>query len=149
MVVIVVAMGLVLGLALWIIAQAAYPAVRRGEEVLTPEGERLTRDAQQRAREAAARARRAVDVRGGGRGGEAAATPADASPAAGTDDGRGSDDSSGSAPDEDPGEGPDERPDEGGTRSRTVAVDASSQPPRQQNSPVATPATGVSGTIAR
>jgi len=50
----------VLAVALWVIIDVAWPNVRAGARVLTPEGERMTRRARRRARKAAKVASRAA-----------------------------------------------------------------------------------------
>ncbi len=125
-------MVLVLSLAGYVIYSVAWPNVRDGAQVLTPEGERLTRGARRRARQAGKAARtRAAALRERLPGdSHDAETPSGAV-------------ESGSEP---------TRSDvvsrkiEAGVRAR---ADKSQGPPRQQGSPVATPATGVSGTISR
>ncbi|MBL8931809.1 MAG: hypothetical protein JNL54_16940 [Kineosporiaceae bacterium] len=60
MLVIVIGMMFVLGVALTVIISVAWPNIRAGAWVLTPEGERLTRGARRRARKAASTARTAA-----------------------------------------------------------------------------------------
>jgi len=136
---IVLGMLLVLSLAGYVIYSVAWPHVREGAQVLTPEGERLTRGARRRARRAAAVARTtaaALRERLPGVSAGAAGSPGSAE--------------TGSAATEQTIDL---------TRSDVVALkveagvraraDKAQVPPRQQGSPMATPATGVSGTISR
>ncbi len=125
-------MVLVLSVAGYVIYSVAWPNVSEGAQVLTPEGERLTRGARRRARQATEVARtKAAALRerlpGDPHGAE---VPSGAV---------------GSIP-EPTGADVVSRKIEAGVRARS---DKKQGPPRQQGSPVATPATGVSGTISR
>jgi hypothetical protein len=121
---IILGMLVVLLVAGWVIYLAARQPVRDGAHVLAPDGERLTRGARRKARSAAARAR-AVARRDGdpGAGDPGAADPAHAEPYL------------------EPGDGPSQRV-EAGLAARSEW--AAQHPPRQQGSPAATPAGGVS-----
>jgi hypothetical protein len=136
---IVLGMLLVLSLAGYVIYSVAWPNVREGAQVLTPEGERLTRGARRRARRAAVVARTTASalrerLPGDSAGAASAAGSAEADSAAA-----------------------EQVIDL--TRSDVVVLkveagvqaraDKTQVPPRQQGSPMATPATGVSGTISR
>lgn len=160
-----VGMIVVVALAAWVIFEAAYHPIRQGSQVLTPEGERLTRDARERARTAAATARRAaVDVRSTVRGARSATHAPGGS-------GEPGESQEADETDVEPGRVP-EAPIPEGDQSGADPVEAAAedaanvaaqperqtgtagagQPPRQQGSPVATPASGmaeqISGTIS-
>ncbi|MBK6874807.1 MAG: hypothetical protein IPJ14_22635 [Kineosporiaceae bacterium] len=133
MLAIVIGMLFVLGVACSVIFTVAWPNIRAGAWLLTPEGERLTRDARRRARKAAKKARSAAS--------SVATSVRDRRPEPVP------------APTVDPDvdvviELPDADPVAGkiaagiAARSRTV-------PPAQLGSPLATPATGVSETASR
>jgi hypothetical protein len=130
---IVLGMLLVLSLAGYVIYTVAWPNVREGAQVLTPEGERLTRGARRRARRAAAVARTtAAALRERLPGDSAGSAETGSATAERVIDLTGSDVVVLKV--------------EAGVQAR---ADKTQVPPRQQGSPMATPATGVSGTISR
>lgn len=133
MLAIVIGMLFVLGVACSVIFTVAWPNIRAGAWLLTPEGERLTRGARRRARKAARKARSAAS--------SVASSVRDRRPEAAV------------APAVEPGDDvvielPDADP-VAGKIAAGIAARSKPTPPAQQSSPLATPATGVSETISR
>jgi hypothetical protein len=120
---IVVGMLFVVAVAAWVIFQAAYHPIRGGSRVLAPEGERLAAGLLRLTRIAAAGEPRA----------DPAAEPQPEPRAGGQCEPE-------SEPESELGSEP---------QSEAQAEPRADLPPRQQGSPLATPASGVSETIAR